>query len=165
MPLFFDCNTGMKIEERTQIARALLEQVLSTHPECFILEVKVKPFRNGYIVIAFIDTDKGISIEECSQIGRLYEQVLESSPAFEQLYRLDVSSPGIDRPLVPRQFSRNIGRKIEVTVNHEEKHLGKLLEANELNFTIEIPANKKQKINAYQKTFDYQEIISAKIIL
>ena len=155
----------MKLEERTQIAKQLLEQVLSTQPEYFILEVKVKPFRNGFIVVAFIDTDKGISIEECSQISRQYEQVLENSPAFEQLYRLEVSSPGVDRPLIPRQFLRNTGKKIEVKVNEQEKYLGKLLEATELNFTVEIPASKKKKTPAFQKTFTYTEIQSAKIIL
>lgn len=155
----------MKLEEKTRIAQQLLEQVLSNQPEYFILEVKVKPFRNGYIVVAFIDTDRGISIEECSQISRLYEQVLENSPAFEQLYRLDVSSPGVDRPLIPRQFFRNTGKKIEVKLSNEEKYLGKLLEATEINFTVEVPANKKKKIPAFQKTFSYHEIQSAKIIL
>jgi ribosome maturation factor RimP len=155
----------MKIEERTQIAQQLLEQVLAPQPEYFVLEVKVKPFRNGFIVVAFIDTDTGISIEECSQVSRLYEQALENSPAFEQLYRLDVSSPGIDRPLVPRQFLRNTGKKIEIKINEQEKYLGKLVEANQTEFTIEVPANKKKKTPAFQKTFSYSEIQSAKIIL
>jgi ribosome maturation factor RimP len=155
----------MKLEERTHTAKQLLEQVLSDQPEYFILEVKVKPFRNGFIVVAFIDTDKGISIQECSQISRLYEQVLENSPAFEQLYRLEISSPGVDRPLIPRQFLRNTGKKIEVKVNEQEKYLGKLLEVTEQNFTMEIPANKKKKTPIFQKTFTYTEIQSAKIIL
>lgn len=155
----------MKLEERTQIAQQLLEQVLANQPEYFILEVKVKPFRNGFIVVAFIDTEKGISIEECSQISRLYEQALENSPAFEQLYRLEISSPGVDRPLIPRQFLRNVGKKIEVKLTEQEKYLGKLLEVTETNFIIEVPANKKKKIPAFQKAFNYNEIQSAKIIL
>lgn len=155
----------MKIEERTHIAQQLLENILNPMPEYFILEVKVKPFRNGFIVSAFIDTDKGISIEECSQISRLYEQALENSPAFEQLYRLEVSSPGIDRPLIPRQFLRNTGKKIEIKVNEQEKYLGKLVEVTHLNFTVEIPANKKKKTPAIHKIFTYQEIQSAKIIV
>lgn len=155
----------MKLEERTRIARELLEQVLSDLPEYFILEVKVRPFRNGFIVSAFIDTDKGISIEECSQVSSRYEQVLEKSPVFEQLYRLEVSSPGIDRPLVPRQFLRNVGRKIEIQLNEQEKYLGTLSQATTFDFTVEIPADKKKKIPAVQKTFTYSEIQSAKIIL
>lgn len=115
--------------------------------------------------MAYIDTDDGISLEQCSQISRLYEKVLESSPAFTQLYRIDVSSPGVDRPLIPRQFARNIGRKIEVTINSEEKYVGKLVSANLSDFTVEFHAENKKKKLSSQRTFTYSEIESAKIIL
>ncbi|MCS7075601.1 MAG: hypothetical protein NZ455_02770 [Bacteroidia bacterium] len=155
----------MSIDERTQIAFELLQNILSDKPEYFIVEVKVRPFRNGYIVLAYIDTDLGISLEQCSYISTLYEKVLEGSPVFKQLYRLDVSSPGLDRPLLPRQFARNVGRKMEVKISAEEIYTGKLVSTREEDFTLEISGDKKKKVPLTQKTFMYSEIESAKIIL
>ncbi len=88
-------------------------------------------------VRVFIDSEGGVSIEDCAHINRKFSDLMElegeQSP-FNQ-YRLEVSSPGVDRPLKnAADFNRNWGRmvgvhfKLEGSVQYDE---GKILTTDE----------------------------------
>ena len=105
-----------------------MQQLLSSEPEYFLIEVKVKPTNN---IKVYIDGDKGISIEKCVYFNRLlYKKIDEAGMFPEGDFSLEVSSPGLDKPLkLHRQYLKNIGRNIEVTFNDGSKKEGKLLQA------------------------------------
>src|SRR6476619_3242903 len=59
--------------------------------------------------------DGTISIEDCELVSRTLSPVLDVADPIEKAYRLEISSPGLDRPLVRRSdFERNIGSTIKV---------------------------------------------------
>lgn len=67
------------------------------------------------IVRAFVDTADGITLDECARLSRRVEEALESAGAVPERYVLEVSSPGIERPLTKRgHFERFTGQTIAV---------------------------------------------------
>src|SRR5919107_5230355 len=93
--------------------------------DVFLVEVKVIPGNN---IKVFLDADNGITIDKCIRINRaLYKQIEESDLFPNGDFSLEVSSPGVDEPLkLLRQYKKNIGRTIEVTMNDGNKKEGKL---------------------------------------
>ncbi len=86
-----------------EIAR-LSEPVLN-ELGCSLVRVKVSSRDGGTVQIMVERTDREISIEDCSAISRRISPLLDAHDPFSGGYRLEVSSPGIDRPLVrPRDF-------------------------------------------------------------
>jgi ribosome maturation factor RimP len=58
---------------------------------------------------------QGISLEECARISRALEEYLDALPSLSPRYVLEVSSPGVERPLVrARDFERFVGHEVAV---------------------------------------------------
>ena len=92
-----------------------LEPLLDTE-KYFVVDILVSPSKINQKITILIDTDEGISIDDCAVISRKLGNILEENEAIENAYRLEVSSPGVDYPLsTERQFRKNIGRKLKVT--------------------------------------------------
>lgn len=83
-----------------------------------VVEVSYQKSVDGMNLIFYIDCDKGVNIDDCEKVSRAIDPILdELNPTDDKPYILSVSSPGIDRPLKsPRDFERNIGKEIEVTL-------------------------------------------------
>ncbi|RQO30259.1 ribosome maturation factor [Taibaiella sp. KBW10] len=111
----------------------------------FLVEIKMKPTNN---IKVFVDGDNGLNIEACTKINRaLYKMIEESELYPEGDFSLEVSSPGLDEPLkFFRQYNKNIGRTVEVTLNDETKHLGVLQSATEAEIVLEKTIGKKKEI-------------------
>jgi ribosome maturation factor RimP len=63
----------------------------------------------------FIDSDSGISLDDCETVSRRISDLLDEKDPIEQSYFLEVSSPGIDRPLKKeKHFLANIDKKIAI---------------------------------------------------
>ena len=80
-----------------------------------LIDLKLARYGKSSRLQLFIDTqtDVGVTIDDCAQASRLVDEILESEEFFEGKYNLEVSSPGIDRPLTTeRDFRRRIGRTI-----------------------------------------------------
>lgn len=59
--------------------------------------------------------DEGVSVEDCARVSREVERSLDERPGFSPRYVLEVSSPGVERPLLrERDFARFAGRRIAV---------------------------------------------------
>jgi ribosome maturation factor RimP len=129
-----------------QIAQYIDEAIEGT--DCFLVSFKLKPTNNYKI---YIDSDSGFTLEKAMKINRkLRKQVDESGMYPEGEYSLEVSSPGIEVPLtMPRQYVKNIGRKLEIILQDEAAKgiTGKLLEVSETDITIErvAPLKKSKK--------------------
>jgi len=81
----------------------------------FLVDVVVRGDRRGPVLELYVDTDAGITIDECAEINRRILPLLESTALLPELSRVEVSSPGVDRPLkFMRQYPRNIGRIVDV---------------------------------------------------
>lgn len=115
--------------------------------------------RNRILEI-YIDNEAGVTVDDCKNVSRAVGDMIEEDGLIVSRYRLDVSSPGIDRPLkYIQQFKRNIGRSFELKLEDESssKLEGKLLEVanNDLKFQI------KKEI----KVINIKNIRSAKVLV
>ena len=106
----------------------LLEQKFKEedYQDCFLVEVNLKG--NNRLEV-YIDRDEGLSISICKKISRYLEETLDSQLWLGEKYTLEVSSPGVDRPLkLRRQYIKNVGRNFEVKTTGDGKtEKGKLI--------------------------------------
>ncbi len=113
----------------------------------FLVDIKIKPTNNFKI---YLDGDNGVTIEAVSKINRALYKYMEESELFpDGDFSLEVSSPGVDEPLkFLRQYKKNLGRKVEITLNEGNPVEGKLIDATEEEVTIEQVTGKKKETTA-----------------
>jgi len=81
----------------------------------YILEVNLKGARGSRKVEIIADTEKGITLDELTDISKKIEQGLDTTELFSEKYTLEVTSPGLDRPLeTARDFRRRIDRDVQI---------------------------------------------------
>src|SRR5690606_4108604 len=86
-----------------------------------LVRVKVSGEAGCTVQIMAERPDGSMNIDDCEAISRALSPVLDVADPIDRAYRLEISSPGIDRPLVRRSdFERHIGHlvKIEMAVSH-----------------------------------------------
>lgn len=94
----------------------------------YLVDVQLRSERGRRVVQVLVDTDAGIQIEECAQISRELSPELDALQVVQGSYQLEVSSPGIDKPLrLLRQYRKNVGRRFHV--NYHEMDLRRELKA------------------------------------
>lgn len=95
-----------------------------------LVELQLKGSHGSQIVKVFVDTEDGITLEKCEVISRKFSDILDIEDILPGKYRLEVSSPGVNRPLhSAKDFLRNMHRQVRVYYEHE---------AEKLNFLGEI---------------------------
>ena len=73
--------------------------------------------------------EAGVSVEDCTRVSRDVEEFLDAREDIGERYVLEVSSPGLERPLVKRRdFERFAGKEISVKTSHAVGDLGKRVE-------------------------------------
>jgi len=92
----------------------LLEPVIeSVGYELVLLEFI--PQTRSALLRLYIDKEKGITLEDCETVSREVAALLDVEDPIRQPYRLEVSSPGMDRPLTkPAHFSRFVGELVKL---------------------------------------------------
>ncbi|NDO45799.1 ribosome maturation factor RimP [Clostridium sp. MD294] len=119
---------------------AILEPILEEKAlELADLEF-VKEGPNWYLRV-YIDKDGGVTIEDCENVSRILEKKLDETDPIEQAYILEVSSPGIDRPLKkPEHFEKYIGEIIDIKLykplEGKKEYQGELKQFNDGVITI-----------------------------
>jgi ribosome maturation factor RimP len=136
--LFYFAMQGFEAVEK-----ALREIVNQHFPDVFIVEIALT--RGPMSVLSvWIDTDEGITIDQCARLSRKFSAWLEENDPFDFPFNLEVSSPGLGRPLkVRRQYHKNIGRKLKVKTTAAQTVTGKLLAVDEEGITL-MPESKKK---------------------
>jgi ribosome maturation factor RimP len=152
----------MAIETQIQQIEKLVDQVLAAHPEYFRANVRIKPTNN---VKVFIDGDNGITIERCVFFNRqLYKLIEETGMYPEGEFSLEVSSPGVDEPLLMhRQYTKNLRRNVEVVFNDGSKKEGKLLQVAEADMILEYTEGKGKKAVTQQLVIPFDNIKSTTV--
>lgn len=112
--------------------------------DIFVIKIVVKPINN---IKVYLDADDGFPISKSTGINKKLRRQIDEDALFpEGDYSLEVSSPGIDEPLVfQRQYLKNIGRKIEVTCNDGSVIEGTLTAVTEESITVDVLVNPKKK--------------------
>lgn len=126
-----------------------------------LIEINLRGNDRNRIIEIFVDSEKNVSAEDLAEISKLINSEIEEKNLIKSSYRLDVSTPGVDRPLrFLRQYPKHINRKFEVEYQSGEKKLelkAKLgsVEGEDLLFST---GKTLVKIN-------FKDIISAKVLI
>ena len=94
----------------------------------------------------FVDKEDGVTLDNCATVSHLVGDVLDAEGLDDSLsgkYTLEVSSPGLDRPLTrPKDFVRFVGSKAKLTTKQptagRHKFTGELLSATDLGIQIDV---------------------------
>lgn len=103
----------MKVKAIEEIQKAL--QPIADEMDVEIVEVEFKQGKEPALTV-YIDIEGGVDLNTCEKFHRAIDPVLdEVDPTFGTPYTLNVSSPGLDRPLkTDRDYQKCIGQKVEV---------------------------------------------------
>jgi ribosome maturation factor RimP len=153
-------NTETPIEK---IEKFVLQQIENL-PEAFLIEIKSAPGNN---ISVLLDADDGITIDRCIKINRaLYKYIEESNLFPDNNFSLEVSSPGVDRPLqLHRQYLKNVGRKVEVLYTDGTKLEGTLTTVNDEGIKIEQQEGKGKKMIKKEVTILFNEIKHTTVLI
>ena len=91
-----------------------------------LIELNIRGDHHLKVLELYIDNEKGITTDDCVIVSRVVNEAIEAEKLLEENFRLDVSSPGTERPLkFLVQYQKHINRKFEVLHNEasEEKKL------------------------------------------
>ncbi|MVM37913.1 ribosome maturation factor RimP [Spirosoma sp. HMF3257] len=134
------------MEDKAKITELL--QPYLNNGYLYIVDIQMVGRQGGRIkVTILLDSDAGITIDECADISRkLGAQMDELNFFGEAPFILEVSSPGVDYPLTfPRQFVRNVGRQLMVILTDGASRKGKLVSVTDDHIVLDIEAEKKSK--------------------
>lgn len=126
----------------------------------FIVDIKVKGSRRAEISV-FIDGSEGnVTLDECAEISKELSFLIDAHEIFNDAYRINVSSPGLSRPLVDRrQYPKNKGRKVAVVYQTDN---GKTTTEGMLKEVLEDSIVVKEQDNNISLPFD--KIVETKVV-
>ena len=83
--------------------------------DAYLIDIQIVSIEQRKVLKLYVDTDKGITIGQCSELSRQLSAALELQDIIPGSYVLEVSSPGLEVPLkLLRQYEKNIGRQFRV---------------------------------------------------
>ncbi len=118
----------MKRVEIEQRCETLVQPILDAH-EFELWDVEYVKEGANYYLRVYADKPGGITIDDCVTISRALEAKLDAEDFIEEAYILEVSSPGLGRPLKrERDFARSLGSSVEVKlykpINQQKEFTG-----------------------------------------
>ena len=109
----------------SELQRALTELVepVVRSEGLFLLELDISGDGRGMVLRLFVDREGGVSLEECVAISRQVGDILDVEDIIAERYRLEVSSPGLNRKLkYAREFDVFAGRQARLLIRGEDKN-------------------------------------------
>ncbi|MBU1564667.1 MAG: ribosome maturation factor RimP [Proteobacteria bacterium] len=85
-----------------------------------LFEIQFRREGHGWVMRVFIDAETGVSLDHCSKVSRELGNFLDIEDCIDHAYHLEVSSPGLERPLrTMGDFVRFQGKRARVKLHHE----------------------------------------------
>jgi ribosome maturation factor RimP len=150
--------TQQRIADRV---RALTEEVIAG-TSYFLVDVEVRGHKGTRVVEVYIDSAEEFGHDDIAVVSKELGFLLDVEDVLDGSYKLEVSSPGIKRPLkLPQQYQKNVGRTLRVryeSEGNEEIVVGDLTDANDTEVELELPSGKRLQLS-------YNTITQARIEL
>jgi ribosome maturation factor RimP len=103
--------------------------------DCFLVDIQLSSSKKLEV---FVDCDNGLTLDKCRLISRYLESYIDEKKWLGEKYTIEVSSPGVSRPLtMHRQYLKNVGRNLEIVPFEGKKFEGKLLEVQDEKILME----------------------------
>ncbi|MBD3334108.1 MAG: ribosome maturation factor RimP [Candidatus Eisenbacteria bacterium] len=147
--------TGRELERRV---RPLVEELGFE-----LVEATASRSRRRQAFRVFVDKEGGVAVKDCAFLSRRISQVLDQDPLLAGAYGIEVSSPGMSRPVrTPEQFRRFMGEKVHIRLrrprNGRRKWTGRIAAVDEGRVTLAMEKGEKAR-------FDLEEIEEARLEL
>lgn len=133
----------------------------------FLVDVNVKGNAGHQKVQVFVDSDGSFGIDECSDISHRLGDILEEKQWITENYTIEVSSPGVDKPLkFLRQYPKHVGRDLDIVMKDKTRYTGRLVNVTD-GFISIVPVGSKQKNKEkdVQVTLAFSEIEKTKVLV
>lgn len=131
----------------------------------FLVNVNVTPSNR---ITIHIDSEEGVTIDDCVKMNRLIEKCLDRD---REDFELEVSSPGLSEPFrVLRQYSKNMGKNVEVITREGTRHKGVLKELSDEGFTIdekikEKSSRKRPVEKIKEREFEFESVKATRLLI
>ena len=152
-------NFNQKVED-------FLSLVLKQHSNIFLVDLKISDDKSIKIIL---DGDKEVNVKDCIDISRSMEGALDRD---QEDFSLEVASAGVGSPLkFPRQYHKNLGRKLEVISTEGLKFEGDLTQVKEDAIELQWKQRETKRIGkgkvtvTKKKTILFDEISQAKVMI
>lgn len=124
-------------------ATEIIEPLLHAHG-AELVELQLQPQKGRWLVRVFVDAEDGVSLEDCQLLSLEIGQVLDAEELIPSSYVLEVSSPGLDRPLrTPRDFRRQSQRLVTVLlrtpVSGQTRYTGRVAQVTDAALVLHRP--------------------------
>ncbi len=98
-----------------------------------LVDVEYKKTGKIWVLRVFIDKNQGVTVYDCQELSREIEDLIEIHELIDDHYVLEVSSPGLDRPLKKdTDFLRNKGKRIQIKtyspINNKRENAGTVID-------------------------------------
>ena len=143
--LFF--TMGLMILERVrELAEPIIKEL-----DLDLVDIEYLPQKGRGIVRITIDKDNGVTLDDCTKVSREVGYILEIKDLFSHPYHLEVSSPGLERPLKTLgDFEKFLGRKVSfktsALLNGKRNFKGMLKQVQEGTIVLETEERKLWEI-------------------
>jgi ribosome maturation factor RimP len=108
--------------------------------------VRVSAAGRRRLLRVVVDSDQGVSLDDAATISRKLSAALDATPVMGDFpYTLEVSSPGVDRPLTdPRHWRRAVGRLVRVTAEDAGSISGRVVAADADGVTLDVVGDRRR---------------------
>jgi ribosome maturation factor RimP len=105
----------------------------------------------GYILRVFIDKEEGVTIDDCEKVSREIEAILDVEDPMPGAYVLEVSSPGLNRPLNGADdFRKHSGKTARVIIKEpidkQTFYVGKIIRSDDNEIVLLLPKDREVTI-------------------
>lgn len=113
----------------------------------FLEDINVVSPGNHRIVTVIVDGESALNLDQVTVASKLVSELVDEAPFMgETPFTLEVTSPGIDRPLtLPRHFAKNVTRLLKITQNDGAVLTGRILTNTDNDVTISVVEKKETK--------------------
>ena len=148
-------------EEYEQKAEALLSPIVESNGFELVDVEYVKEAGNWYLR-GYIDKPGGITVNDCETVSRAFSDTLDEDDFIEDSYIMEISSPGLDRPLKKeKDFARSIGKLVEIRtyrpIEKQKEFCGELTAYDNNSVTIDEEGT--------PRTFDKKDIALVRLAI
>ena len=128
-----------------------IEELLTPGADALGYEIVTVELSGGdtSIVRVYIDKADGVNVDDCAKASRQFSAIMDVEDPISNRYTLEVSSPGMDRPLAkPLHFKSVVGQDVKIKmntlVNGRRRFSGELIEANEEFVVVEVDGEQSE---------------------
>ena len=134
-----------------------------------LVDLEFSPAGSKSLLRIYVDKPEGVTIGECANLSRKVSDFLDMENLIPHRYSLEVSSPGLDRPLVKREdFIRKVGEKVRVflkePVDGRLELVGEIKRLQEETLYLSTESEGPEASANEEKAVPFKNVLKAKII-